>query len=134
MVDYELGAGEDEALDTDWREGAEETDADYEIASSDYEGCVFDRLASCATGLCEHLMAQLHGAGGAAGRAAGAIVHELEETGWLLTPLKDIAEGLDLTVKDVEAGLKLVQGLDPAGVRARNLAESLGLQAKEADR
>jgi RNA polymerase sigma-54 factor len=126
----ELSGRGDEALDSDWRESAGETDASYEIGSGDEEGFDFDRLAACETGLCEHLMAQLHGAGG----VAEAIVHELEETGWLLTPLKDIAQALGVTVKEVEAGLKLVQGLDPAGVGARDLAECLALQAKAADR
>ncbi|GAA4030849.1 RNA polymerase factor sigma-54 [Sphingomonas rosea] len=130
----ELSGKGEEALDADWRDAAAETDAGYEIGSGDEEGFDFDRLASCESGLCEHLMAQLHGAGGAAGRAAEAIVHELEETGWLTTSLRDIAHALDLTVKDVEAGLRLVQGLEPAGVGARDLAECLALQAKAADR
>lgn len=126
----ELGGRGDEALDSDWREGAAETDASYEIGGAEEDGFDFDRLAACETGLCEHLMGQLHGAG----RVAEAIVHELEETGWLTTPLKAIAEALDVPVKEVEAALKVVQGLDPAGVGARNLAECLALQAKAADR
>ena len=130
----ELGGRGEEALDRDWSEAAAESDAAYEIGGSSDEGFDFDRLAACDTALCEHLMGQLHGAGGAAGRAAETIVHELEETGWLLTPLKDIATGLELTIKDVEAGLKLVQGCDPPGVGARNLAECLALQARAADR
>lgn len=130
----ELGGRGEEALDRDWSEAAAETDASYEIGGSGDEGFDFDRLAASETALCEHLLAQLHGAGGAAGRAAEAIVHELEETGWLTTPLKDIAAALELTVKEVEAGLKLVQACDPAGVGARNLAECLALQAKAADR
>jgi RNA polymerase sigma-54 factor len=124
----------DEALDRDWSEAAAETDASYEIGGTSEDGFDFDRLASCETALCEHLMAQLHGAGGAAGRAAKAIVHELEETGWLTTPLRDIASALELSLKEVEAGLKLVQGCDPAGVGARNLSECLALQARAADR
>ena len=128
----ELGGRGDEALDRDWSEAAAETDAAYEIASSsgDEDGFDFDRLAACETALCEHLVGQLQGAG----RAAEAIVHELEETGWLLTSLKDIAAALELPLKEVEAGLKLVQACDPPGVGARNLAECLALQAKAADR
>jgi RNA polymerase sigma-54 factor len=130
----ELGGRGDEALDRDWSEAAAETDASYEIGATSDEGFDFDRLATCETALCEHLMEQLHGSGGAAGRAAEAIVHELEETGWLTTPLKDIALALELPVKDVEAGLKLVQACDPPGVGARSLSECLALQAKAADR
>ena len=130
----ELGLRGEEALDRDWSEAAAETDSSYEIGAAGEDGFDFDRLAACETALCEHLMTQLHGAGGAAARAAEAIVHELEVTGWLLTPLKDIAAALELSVKDVEAGLKLVQACDPPGVGARNLSECLALQAKAADR
>ncbi|GAA3999210.1 RNA polymerase factor sigma-54 [Sphingomonas humi] len=126
----ELGGRGDEALDGDWREAAGETDAAYEIGGADEDGFDFDRLAACETGLCEHLMAQLHGAG----RVAEAIVHELEVTGWLTTPLKDIASTLEVPLKEVEAGLRAVQACDPPGVGARNLAECLALQAKAADR
>ncbi|GAA4009101.1 RNA polymerase factor sigma-54 [Sphingomonas swuensis] len=130
----QLGGKGDEALDRDWTEAAAETDASYEIGGSDDEGFDFDRLSSCETALCEHLMGQLHGAGGAAGRAAEAIVHELEETGWLTTSLKDIGEALELPLKDVQAGLRLVQACDPPGVGARDLSECLALQARAADR
>ena len=125
----------DEALDRDWSEAASETDSSYEIGSSGGdEAFDFDTLAACETGLCEHLLAQLRGHGGAAGRAAQAIVRELEDTGYLTTPLKVIAAALELPLPDVEQGLRLVQGLDPAGVAARDLAECLALQAKAADR
>ena len=131
----ELGGRGEEALDRDWSEAASETDAAYEIAAGGGdEAFDFDRLAASETGLCEHLLAQLQGEGGATGRAAEAIVHELEETGYLTTALKDIAAALELPRHGVEAGLRLVQALDPPGVGARNLAECLALQAKAADR
>lgn len=132
-ADQLAGAG-DEALDNDWREAALEFDSAAEVGAAPEDGFDFDRLEACETGLCEHLMAQLSGHGGSAGRAAAGIVHELEETGWLTTPLATIAEALELSLKDVQAGLALVQGLDPAGVGARNLAECLALQARAADR
>jgi RNA polymerase sigma-54 factor len=132
-ADRLAGAG-DEALDSDWREAALELDSGYEVGSAPEDGFDFDRLASCETSLCAHLVAQLEGHGGAAARAAEAIIHELEETGYLATSLADIAEGADVSVADAKAGLALVQSFDPPGVGARSLAECISLQAKAADR
>lgn len=132
-ADQLAGAG-DEALDNDWREAALEYDSAAEVGAAPEDGFDFDRLEACESSLCEHLMAQLHGAGGAAGRAAAGIIHELEETGYLATPLATIASVLELPLADVQAGLALVQALEPPGVGARNLAECLALQARAADR
>ena len=133
----EMRGGGEEALDGDWREAALEYDGASEVGgagSGGEEAFDFDRLAACETGLCEHLMSQLSGHGGAAGRVAGAIVHEIEETGYLATDLKLIAESCAVSLADAKAGLALVQSLDPPGVGARNLAECLALQARAADR
>ena len=132
----ELASRGEEALDTDWQDSALETDSGYEVGggSGGEDGFDFDRLAACESGLCEHLMAQLHGVSGVEGRVAEAIIHELEETGYLSTPLGDIAEALDVSRREAEAGLRLVQSLDPPGIGARSLSECLALQAKAADR
>ena len=127
----ELGGKGDEALDSDWREAAGETDASYEIGG-ERRGRVRLRPAG---ELRDGLVRASDGA--AAWRRAGAreaIVHELEETGWLTTPLKAIAEALEVPVKEVEAALRHRAGPRSAGVGARNLAECLALQAKAADR
>nr|WP_294167138.1 RNA polymerase factor sigma-54 [uncultured Sphingomonas sp.] len=130
----ELAAQGEEALDTDWRDAALDTDSACDLGGSSDEGFDFDRLPTCATQLCEHLMAQLRGHGGAPARAAEAIIHELEETGYLQTPLPTIAEGAAVSLQEAQAGLALVQSFDPAGIAARNLAECLALQARAADR
>ena len=129
-----LAKGDDSALDMDWREVALDTDsfADAGVSGMSEEAFDFDRLAACETGLCEHLMAQLHGVGGRAGELAEAIVKELDETGYLTTPLDEIAR--DATRPDLLSALALVQSLDPPGVAARSLSECLALQAKAADR
>ena len=94
----------------------------------------FDRLEACDSGLCEHLMSQLHGSGGVVGRTAEAIVHELEETGYLETPLAVIAVATGASATEAAAALALVQSLDPAGVGARSLEECIALQARSVDR
>lgn len=131
----ELAGGGEEALDGDWREAALDTDSFSDVGGGELdEGFDFDRLVSCETGLCEHLIAQLHGAGGEIGEAAATIVHELDETGYIGVSLAELGaiSGHDVTI--MEAGLALVQSLDPPGVGARSLSECLALQARAADR
>ena len=129
-------ATEDSPVDMDWREAALEVDsfADVGGGSGGDEAFDFDRLEGGETGLAEHLLAQLHGTGGTIGRLAEAIVHELEETGYLDAPLRVIAEECEASLKEAEQALELVQSLDPPGIAARNLEECIALQAKAADR
>ncbi|MFN3864477.1 MAG: RNA polymerase factor sigma-54 [Erythrobacter sp.] len=62
------------------------------------------------------------------------IIGLLDEAGYLTTPLDEVAEDLGVTITTAEAALALVQSLDPSGVGARNLAECIAIQAREADR
>lgn len=128
-----VGKGE-EALDHDWRASALDTDSPADLGPTAPDGFDPDRLEQCETGLCEYLLRQLHGESGAPGRAAVAIVHELEETGYLTAPLEAIQVATGATRTEVAEGLALVQSLDPPGVGARTLAECLALQARAADR
>ncbi len=131
-----LKGDSDSPLDMDWREAALDTDsyADVSPGSSSDEGFDFDRLEAEQSSLSEHLLAQLHGTGGTLGRIATAIVNELEETGYLETPLRVIVEALEVSSDDAEQALALVQSLDPPGVAARSLEECIALQARSADR
>ncbi|MDQ3478609.1 MAG: RNA polymerase factor sigma-54, partial [Pseudomonadota bacterium] len=129
-------AADDRPLDFDFDAQALETDSfsDVSMSSSEGEGFDFDRLEACETSLCEHLMAQLHGASGRTAILAAAIIQQLDENGYLTTPLADIAADAGATAAAAELALALVQGLDPPGVGARSLAECLALQARAADR
>lgn len=131
-----LGGADDSPVDIDWREAALETDsfADVGNSSGGDEAFDFDRLEGGGAGLAEHLLAQLHGVGGIAGHVAEAIIHELEETGYLETSLGLIAEECGAGIKEAEQALALVQSLDPPGIAARSLEECIALQAKAADR
>ena len=135
LIGSKLGT-EDSPVDMDWREAALETDsfADVGGGAGGEEAFDFDRLEGGEAGLAEHLMAQLQGTGGTIGQLAEAIVHELEETGYLETPLKLIAEECEADLKEAEQALDLVQSLDPPGIAARSLEECIALQAKAADR
>jgi RNA polymerase sigma-54 factor len=60
--------------------------------------------------------------------AANAIVGNLEESGYLTTPLEEVAVSEGLAIEDMRAGLDAVQSLDPTGVGAFTLRECLLLQ------
>jgi RNA polymerase sigma-54 factor len=132
-----LGGSEDQPLDYDSREAALDTDSLSDLGGgsglSD-EAFDFDRLSAAETSLTEHLLEQLHGLSGSEGMLAVAIVQELEETGYLTTPLDEIAKAMGATHTEAERALAQVQDCDPPGVAARDLAECLALQAKAADR
>jgi RNA polymerase sigma-54 factor len=129
-------ADDDRPLDRDWESEALETDSFSDVATSGggEEGFDFDRVEYSAASLAEHLQDQLYGASGAVGDLARLITEALDETGYLSVPLEQIAELSGAPHSLVEQALDLVQGLDPAGVGARSLAECLALQAKAADR
>jgi RNA polymerase sigma-54 factor len=60
--------------------------------------------------------------------AAESIIGNLEEDGYLSASIGEIAVAGQHKPEDVEAALKIVQSLDPAGVAARDLRECLLLQ------
>lgn len=64
----------------------------------------------------------------------GAIIDGVDETGYLREPLADIASRLDADPAEAEAVLAIIQGFDPSGVGARDLAECLAIQLRERDR
>jgi RNA polymerase sigma-54 factor len=132
-----LGQAEDDRpLDVDSTSEALETDsfADVVTSSGGEEAFDFERVQYRAASLAEYLLDQLHGAPGATGDLARMIAESLEETGYLATPLDDIAEISGAPRELVEEALAIVQDLDPPGIGARSLAECLALQARAADR
>ena len=146
-------AGEDQPLDID--ASALDTDRDTgdatpQTAEAQFEG----EAGSSATGeapaieeagdnaetLAQHLHAQI-GAAAAMGHVdatqlfiARHLIDQIDEAGYLGAELREVADDLRVALVDVEAALALVQSLDPTGVGARNLAECIALQAREADR
>ena len=129
-------ADDDRPLDRDWDSEALETDSFSDVVTSGAsdEAFDFDRLQYSAASLAEHLLDQLHGYSGRDGDLARMIAEMIDETGYLSVPIDEIARMADEPAAGVEAALEIVQGLDPAGVGARSLAECLALQAKAADR
>ena len=62
--------------------------------------------------------------------AAESIIGNLDENGYLTATLEEIAAEGGLQMADVEAALRAVQSLDPAGVGARDVRECLLLQVE----
>jgi RNA polymerase sigma-54 factor len=65
---------------------------------------------------------------------AERIVDQIDETGYFLASLIEVAHKLGVPLQEAERVLGVIQTFDPAGIAARNLAECLALQAKDADR
>lgn len=60
-----------------------------------------------------------------------ALVDELDERGFLGTPVFEITDRLGVSQSDIEHALELLQSCEPAGVGARNLSECLELQLRD---
>lgn len=58
------------------------------------------------------------------------IIGNLDDDGYLKSPLEEIATAGSWQMADVEKGLELVQHLDPIGIGARDLRECLLIQAQ----
>ncbi len=99
------------------------------------DGPDLDAFADTSLSLADHL---LHQAGEVlSGRdlfIAQHLIDLIDEAGYLATPLLDVANRLGAPLVEVEEVLGVIQTFDPTGVGARDLAECLALQAKEADR
>mgnify|MGYP001176818486 CR=1 FL=1 len=140
------GAGENDApldldpaaLDRDRDTGdGERGDWSAQLSSGGgEEGPSIEERGSYAETLAEHLEAQIGPAAPDARSAfvARHIVGLLDEAGYLPAPLREVATDLGCSLAEAEAGLQVVQSLDPTGVGARSLSECLALQAIEADR
>lgn len=62
--------------------------------------------------------------------AAAAIIHSLDHRGYLTETLDVIAEQVEVDMDLVEGALEIVQAFDPVGCGARDLSETLALQAR----
>jgi RNA polymerase sigma-54 factor len=86
--------------------------------------------------LADYLTEQLHVVvTDPAGRLIGAhLIHTVDEAGYLRVDLDDIAAKLGAPPGLIDKVLRLLQGFDPPGVFARDLAECLALQLKDQNR
>ena len=98
--------------------------------SADYDAAA--NSASDPT-LAEHLAAQLPLAGlpGRDRPVADALIHMVDEAGYLRDAPADIAARLGVSAARVQSVLLTLRGFEPTGVFARDLVDCLGLQLDE---
>src|SRR5512142_2854617 len=91
-----------------------------------------ENTLSTSTSLADHLMWQLSlQTDDEAVREIGtAIIGNLNEDGYLVASVEEIASMGSWPVAEVERALRVVQGFDPIGVAARDLQECLWLQLR----
>ncbi len=120
----------DTGLVADLRLGAEQR------SEANGEGFSIEERGQGPLTLTEHLLNQIGAAAADEDIAfiARYLIGLLDDTGYLTADLRHVAGELDAPLAMVDAALAAVQSLDPTGVGARNLAECLALQAREADR
>ncbi len=120
-------SGEMRASDpSSWNEGS----------GSGEEAPDIDQFVASRPTLSEHLWAQvgLLVADPAERLIARFLVDSVNEAGYLTVDLETVASTLGAPLADVERVLALLQGCDPVGVFARDLAECLALQLRDRDR
>ncbi len=119
--------------------GGEREQGEWGSATSDGTGTegpsIDERGSGCLT-LTEHLLEQIGPAARTAHEAqiARYLIGQIDDAGYLRSDVHEAALDLGVPADDVAGALAAVQSLDPTGVGARDLAECLALQAREADR
>ena len=99
------------------------------------DGPDLDAFADTSLSLADHLLGQAGEVmSGGDLFVAQHLIDLVDDAGYLTTPLLDVANRLGAPLAHVETVLGVIQTFDPTGVGARDLAECLALQAKEADR
>ena len=128
--------GQKEQTDIDWEKyldaysSSPRTGSEIRRDSDDLP--TYDQTLTRGDTLSEHLMWQLHmeECNPRERAAAASIIGNLDSIGFLRMTLDEMADLDGVAMDDLEDGLAIVQGLDPLGVGARTLAESLLIQAK----
>jgi RNA polymerase sigma-54 factor len=110
----------------EWARGSGRESGDYNI----------EAFLSVETTLAGHLAEQLAlTVADPARRMIGQFLIDLvDDAGYVGGDLAVVGEKLGAPPEEVDAVLKILQGFDPAGVCARNLAECLAIQLRERDR
>src|SRR5262245_26693090 len=116
--------------DIDWSEFMQEgLDRTY-VPAQEQQTEFYEKVPVTRMSLAEHLTQQLRlmelpGEEIALGEF---LIGSLDDRGYLATPVSEVAESTRRSMVEVEHALQLVQGLEPAGVGARDLRECLLLQ------
>lgn len=122
-------------LDIDWKEFIEKYDdisykpeIDKNIKEYNLESFI-----SYDPSLKDHLMSQLSmiSIGAREHKLAEYIIQNIDDNGYITTPLEEISHFTKTNISEVETMLGIIQTFEPIGIGARNLKECLLLQIKE---
>ncbi len=118
-------------LDEEWRDYFAQEGGVRRVSQEDEERRQYfmDSIVQPES-LADHLISQLHAFGldGKVEEHAEFIIGNLDDRGFLQTPLEELAAGSAKPIEELQEALKIVQGLHPVGVGARDLRECLLLQ------
>ncbi|MGI6492340.1 MAG: RNA polymerase factor sigma-54 [Pelotomaculum sp.] len=93
----------------------------------------YEQFLPHRTTLSEHLLLQLSmiSCQGQEKKIAGYLIGNIDANGYLRVSLPEVCARLHITGVEAERALSIVQGFEPAGVGARDLAECLLLQVNQ---
>lgn len=122
----------------DWKEYIKDRQYDdvsygqWEDRTGEEKENTYEQYVSSDITLPEHLMLQLQFASNkkACRRVGKYIIESLDENGYMTLTEKEIARTAGVPEDKVKEVLKIIQGFDPIGVGAKNLAECLIIQLK----
>jgi RNA polymerase sigma-54 factor len=135
-ITTEVGEPEGLASIEDWQSYLQGYSQGGSIAEgSDDDQPAYDNTLCGTETLYDHLMWQLQLGRypGDVVEAAGVILGNLDESGYLSFPIEELQHQFNLSEELLLSGLEVIQQLDPPGVGARNLSECLHLQLKALD-
>jgi len=115
----------------DWSEYMQDGSFDRAyIPQSETNVEFLEKIPVTRTTLAESLLEQLHylNLPPESMKLAEFLVGSLDDSGWLATPLEEVAQGTGQSPEDCEKVLLVIQALEPVGVGARNLRECLLIQ------
>lgn len=131
-VDLDQSNSEDK-YDIDWQDYfADTSDLGYSRSKADAEDFQYEQLISKAPSLQEHLSFQLSmiELSPAEKRVVEYLIGNIDDAGYLQVTLEEASRQFAIFLEEAEKALRVVQGLEPYGVGARNLTECLIIQAE----
>ena len=132
LLDFEEPS-EDEVRKKEWLNGLDEQNRVYEKQERQEASDPWNLDTAMTETLEDSLLLQVNALDLPDSQAhiLNFLIQSLESSGYLTTPLEEIATACHCTLTEVEELLKLLQTLEPDGIGARSLAECLSIQLKK---
>lgn len=129
-----LEMSEDDKEEIDWSEYFKNNtgSTSQPVNNSDDEEYSFEAFVKPEMILTEYLMEQINTNSELSEKEislAEFLICSLDVDGYLLIEMDKLKNDLNIGIKDLKRGIKIIQELDPAGIGARNLNECLIIQA-----